>query len=167
MRQFKDNAGRTWTIAVNVDSIKRVRTLVKDDDGNPVNLLAAIEGHLLEKLVESPILLCDVVYALCKPDADALLPNKVTDEDFGRAMAGEAIDGATVALLEDLSDFFPASKRPMLQTAIRKLAQLQKIAMDEAVKRLESPILEQRLRQTIARDLSGVLPESSESTPAP
>ena len=164
MRQFKDNAGRTWTIAVNVDSIKRVKALVKDDDGDPVNLLAAVEGRLLEKLVESPILLCDVVYALCKPDADTL---KITDEDFGRAMAGEAIDGATAALLEDLSDFFPASKRPMLQTAVRKLAQLQQIALDEAVKRLESPILEQRLRQTIANDLFGDLPALSVSTPAP
>ena len=161
MRQFKDNAGRTWTIAVNVDSIKRVKALVKDDDGDPVNLLAAVEGRLLEKLVESPILLCDVVYALCKPDADTL---NVTDEDFGRAMAGEAIDGATAALLEDLSDFFPASKRPMLQTAVRKLAQLQQIALDEAVKRLESPILEQRLRQTIANDLFGDSPALSEST---
>ena len=164
MRQFKDNAGRTWTIAVNVDSIKRVKALVKDDDGDPVNLLAAVEGRLLEKLVESPILLCDVVYALCKPDADTL---KITDEDFGRAMAGEAIDGATAALLEDLSDFFPASKRPMLQTAVRKLAQLQQIALDEAVKRLESPILEQRLRQTIANDLFGDLPALSVSTQAP
>ena len=164
MRQFKDNAGRTWTIAVNVDSIKRVKALVKDDDGDPVNLLAAVEGRLLEKLVESPILLCDVVYALCKPDADTL---NVTDEDFGRAMAGEAIDGATAALLEDLSDFFPASKRPMLQTAVRKLAQLQQIALDEAVKRLESPILEQRLRQTIANDLFGDSPALSVSTPAP
>ena len=167
MRQFKDNAGRTWTIAVNVDSIKRVKALVKDDDGDPVNLLAAVEGRLLEKLVESPILLCDVVYALCKPDADAFLPNKVSDEDFGRAMAGEAIDGATAALLEDLSDFFPASKRPMLQTAVKKLRQLQQIAMDEAVKRLESPILEQRLRQTIANDLFGDSPALSVSTPAP
>ncbi|MCY2927921.1 MAG: hypothetical protein NTV86_00215 [Planctomycetota bacterium] len=164
MRQFKDNAGRTWTIAVNVDSIKRVKALVKDDDGDPVNLLAAVEGRLLEKLVESPILLCDVVYALCKPDADTL---KVSDEDFGRAMAGEAIDGATAALLEDLSDFFPASKRPMLQTAVKKLAQLQQIALDEAVKRLESPILEQRLRQTIANDLFGDLPALSVSTQAP
>ena len=161
MRQFKDNAGRTWTIAVNVDSIKRVKALVKDDDGDPVNLLAAVEGRLLEKLVESPILLCDVVYALCKPDADTL---NVTDEDFGRAMAGEAIDGATAALLEDLADFFPASKRPMLQTAVKKLAQLQQIALDEAVKRLESPILEQRLRQRIASDLFGDSPALSEST---
>lgn len=164
MRQFKDNAGRTWEISVNVDAIKRVRALLKDDAGVPVNLLSAVEGHLLEKLASDPILLVDLVYVLCQPAADRL---GVTDEDFGRSMAGDAIDAATVAMMEELTDFFPASRRPLLQAATKKLAYLQNIATSEAIRRLESPVLEQRLRQEIANDSFGVLPGSSESTQAP
>ena len=65
MRTFTDNTGRAWTIAINVDAIKRVKSVAK------VDLLEAVEGKLLERLVGDPILLCDVVYALCKPQADA------------------------------------------------------------------------------------------------
>ena len=36
-----------------------------------MNLLEAVEGKLLERLVADPVLLCDMIYALCKPQADA------------------------------------------------------------------------------------------------
>ena len=80
MRTFTDNTGRAWTIAINVDAIKRVKALAK------VNLLEAVEGKLIERLVSDPVLLCDVVYTLCKPQADQL---DVSDEDFGRARSEE------------------------------------------------------------------------------
>ena len=31
MRTFTDNAGRTWTVAINVAAVKRVRGLIKVD----------------------------------------------------------------------------------------------------------------------------------------
>jgi hypothetical protein len=65
MRTFKDNAGRDWTVAVTVDAIKRVRTLAG------VDLLEVVEGKLMERLVTDPVLLCDVIYSVCKPEADA------------------------------------------------------------------------------------------------
>jgi len=92
MKTFTDNAGRTWTVAINVDAIKRVRDLLE------VDLLEVLDGKLIEKLYRDPVLLCDVVYTACKPEADA---RSVTDEDFGRAMAGDAIEHAAKALLEE------------------------------------------------------------------
>src|SRR5690606_18405993 len=102
MKTFNDNAGRTWTVAINVDAIKRVKSLLG------VNLLDAVEGKLIEQLVSDPVMLCDVLYVLCKPEADA---KQVSDEDFGRSMAGDAIDHGTTCLLEELVDFFPMAKR--------------------------------------------------------
>ncbi|MCK4660506.1 MAG: hypothetical protein KAV82_13370 [Phycisphaerae bacterium] len=72
MKSFTDNAGRSSTIAINVDAIKRVRGLLD------VDLLKIVEGTLIEKLIRDPVLLCDVVYAVCKPEADA---KDVSDED--------------------------------------------------------------------------------------
>jgi len=83
MKTFNDNAGRTWTVAINVECIKRVKTLLS------VNLLDAIEGKLIEQLVSDPVLLCDVIYAICKPEADT---KEVSDEEFGRAMASKRLD---------------------------------------------------------------------------
>ncbi|HOI57049.1 MAG TPA: hypothetical protein PLP01_17490, partial [Phycisphaerae bacterium] len=102
MKTFVDNAGRTWTVAVNVDAIKRVRTLCA------VNLLEIVEGDLLGRLANDPILLCDVLYAVCKPELDA---KGVSDEDFGRAMGGDVIEAATAAFLEEMVGFFPSPKR--------------------------------------------------------
>ena len=90
MRQFKDNfggAGRTWTVEINVATLKRVRGLTGTD------LMQVIEGTLIEKLIRDPILLCDIVYAICKPEADAATP-RITDEEFGKAMAGDAIEAS-------------------------------------------------------------------------
>lgn len=150
MKTFNDNAGRTWTVAIHVECIKRVKTLLD------INLLEAVEGKLLERLVSDPILLCDTLYAICKPEADA---RQVSDEDFGRAMAGDAIDHATTALLEELVDFFPSGKRQVLAKALAKLKNLEAKAVDLATKRLEDPALDQRLMEAMEKiDLPVTMP---------
>ena len=133
MKTFKDNAGRTWPVTVDVSAVKRVRSLLD------VNLLDVLDGRLIERLAGDPVLLCDVIYALVKPEADA---KGVSDEDFGRAMAGDAIEHATTALLEELADFFPQGKRRLLQKALSKLKTWEEKAVAAAEKKLESPELE-------------------------
>ena len=147
MKTFTDNAGRTWTVAINVECIKRVKTLLS------VNLLDAIEGKLIEQLVSDPVLLCDVIYAICKTEADT---KEITDEEFGRAMAGDAIDNATTALLEELVDFFPSGKRQVLAKALTKLKTFQTKAVETASKRLDDPKLDQQLEALLKE---GELPE--------
>lgn len=145
MRTFNDNAGRTWTLAINVDAIRRVRAHLD------VDLVQAVEGKLIEKLSSDPILLCDVVFVLCMPEADQ---RKVNDEDFGRAMAGDAIDGATVALLEELVDFFPQSRRALLTKALDKFRHLEQKAISLVDKRLDDPSLEKRVMDHLSKRLS-------------
>lgn len=102
MPVFTDNKNQRWELAVNVSSLKRARSLAG------VDLMEAIEGTgLIERLIRDPILLVDVVYAICKPEADQ---RGVSDEDFGRAMAGDAIDQATAALLDGLVSFCPSPR---------------------------------------------------------
>lgn len=129
MHTFKDNAGRTWTVALNVDTIKAVRDLTK------VNLLEAVEGKLLERLANDPILLCDVLYALVKTEADKA---NISDADFGRALYGDAIDAATTALLEELVDFFPKRRRGMVNRTLRLLLAVDTKAVALAEKKLDA-----------------------------
>jgi hypothetical protein len=136
MKTFTDNACRSWSININIGSIKRVRSTLD------VNLLDAIDGKLIERLVTDPILLCDAIYVLCESEAAA---RGITDEQFGQAMAGDAIESATSALLEELVDFFPSGKRQVLTKALAKLKAFETKAIQLASKRLDDPGLEQKL----------------------
>lgn len=100
MHTFADNLGRTWYVAVNVTTIRRVRAALE------VDLYALVDDGMqaLGRLVADPVRLADVLYVLCKDDADA---KDISDEDFGRALAGDAITSAAEALVEELVDFFP------------------------------------------------------------
>jgi hypothetical protein len=162
MKCFKDNKGRNWTIVVNVATVKRVRSLldinlldvVKLDANNKPNV------DLLEQLASDPVLLCDVIYCICKPEADA---QNISDEDFGMAMGGDAIEHATTALLEELVDFFPEAKRLVLRK-LMNAGEKVKIQMEKALKlELDNPKLEKELEKQVKEYISSSTssPESS------
>jgi hypothetical protein len=142
MRTFTDTTGKAWSIVINVDSIKRVKALIG------VDMLDVVKGDLLERLAGDPILLCDVLYALCRPAAEAA---KVTDEDFGRSMAGDVIESATNAFLEELVDFFPSRRRLLMGKALGKLKDLEQRVLAAAEKRLDSPQFEAAMEKALAQ----------------
>jgi len=160
MKVFTDNAGRVWTVAINVNAIKRVRALAN------VNLLEVIEGTLLERLIRDPVLLCDVVYAVCKPEADKV---GVSDEEFGQAMAGDAIDHATKALLEELVGFSPSRQgRANLQRILETTWRVMDKAHEAVAARIDSGEIERAAEQLLATSSSssGSSLASSQSSPA-
>lgn len=162
MRTFKDNAGRTWTISLTVAAVRRVRDLAK------VDLLDLANGRVIERLVADPITLCDVLYAACKPQADA---ESVTDEQFGEAMAGDAIEHASKALVEELIQFFPNARE---RAALSRVVQTMDAAMDRArtlvERRIESGEIEKAVESAMAPPTAGLSssdsPESSASIQA-
>lgn len=152
MKTFRDNAGNMWSIAINITAVKRVRGLLN------VDLLEVLdrdmsgkgkkESNLFSKLASDPVLLVDVLYCLCKPEADA---RNCSDEQFGMAMAGDAIEQATEAFMEELVDFFPSPKeRALLKKALSKMTAWQARAVEEAEKRLDSPATEEAFQKVIA-----------------
>jgi len=142
-------------IEVTVATVKRVRALCKVDLNSIVELdkNSKPSAELLERLSSDPVLLVDVLYAVCKPQADK---QNITDEDFGEAMAGDAIEHATTALLEEIVDFFPATKRLVMQ----KILSASRRFGDAARKKLEAELnngFESRVVSELERlsDLSG------------
>ncbi len=160
MKTFTDNAGRTWSVAINVDAIKRVRGLLD------VDLLEILDGQLIERLYRDPVLLCDVVYAVCKPEADM---REISDEEFGRAMAGDAIEHATRALLEELVLFSPSPRdRANLQRILETTWNVMDKARDVIEAKLATVDTEALVTQALATSgsSSGAAPASSASSPA-
>lgn len=141
MKTFVDNNGKTWTININVATIKRVKDLLG------VNLMEAITGDLITKLEDDVILFVDVLYCVCKQEADA---NNISDEMFGASLAGDSLEQATEAFLTDLIDFFPAAKRQIFRKAFQKQKEAETMAVQKMDKKLEALDLEKIIENKLA-----------------
>jgi hypothetical protein len=155
MKSFKDNADRSWQLSINVESIKIVRALCDLD------LLKAVEGEVIPRLKNDAILLVDVLYALCKTSADL---QNITAAEFGRAMAGDAIEQATAAFLEELINFFPTARRQVIRLAIDKMDEVEREAISQATAEVNSMDAKVLMQQAHGA-LSGSSPEDSALTP--
>lgn len=159
MHSFVDSLGRVWPVQINVAAIKRVQGLLGLDLYG-----VADEGMRgLAGLLDDPVRLVDVLYVLCREQADAA---KVSDEEFGRGLGGDSYRLAAEAFVEELADFFPdPRRRQVLRAVIAKTRQLAELLGTQALAELEAvdpATLLQRLR-----DSSGGAPASSASTPDP
>ena len=157
MQRFVDNAGRTWVIQINVAAVKRVRGLLDIDLYNLV--VDRFAG--LKNLIADPVQLIDVVYVLCKAEADA---QGISDEQFGAGFSGDTLHAASQAFLAELIDFFPD---PRVRAGIRKVIDLSQEVSGHMMAEMEAN-LSQADPEAMARKLIasfGTAPGSSESTP--
>lgn len=160
MKTFTDNAGRMWTVALNVDALKRVRSLCDVD----LMQIVADGGKLLDRLMADPVLLCDVVFAVCKEEAET---KGVSDVDFGKAMAGDPIEHATQALLEELVGFFPnRTQRDVLGKVLEKMRRYAAMAGQLAMAKVDDPELDERMRKAIEDEfrVGGLSPSAPASS---
>jgi len=165
MKTFTDTAGRTWTLALTIDAAKRVKSLL---DVNlleldlPAGKAGAGDPPLLTRLGTDVILLCDVIFALVKPQADAA---GVSDQEFAAALGGDVVLAAQTAFYEELVDFF----RKLGRGDLAKAVDAQRRMIDLTVARIKTRIdrldLEAAVESTLGEP-STSSPQSSESTPA-
>ena len=166
MQKFVDRAGRIWIVDIDNTTLRRVKALTG------VHLLEAIDGDLVTRLSTDPLLLGDVLFAICKPQADK---QEITDESFGEGLAGNAIDDATGALLEALLNYFPESRRRLLRKAAEKQKMIETRGLIAIEKRLDDPNLVDKIVEDLERKLavpiwsgsSSASPASSESIQVP
>lgn len=100
---WKDANGREWSTAITVATVKRVKEHVG---------IFLTDVDAIEKIDADVMLLCDVLAAICKPQRD---DRNVSADQFGELLAGKYIDLAYDSLRQDLIDFFPHSRRKMMQ----------------------------------------------------
>jgi hypothetical protein len=157
MHTFADHTGRIWTVTIHVQAVKRCRALAGVDLYGLVD--EKFEG--LSKLLSDPCGLVDVLYVLCKDEADKL---GVSDEDFGRSLGGDSLERASTAFLEELTDFFPD---PRVRAGMRRVMmaghQLAGRLIDLAMIKLDGIDLDAEAERLIAS--SGNSRASSGSTP--
>jgi hypothetical protein len=159
MKTFKDNADRLWSVGINVNAVKRCRAVVDVDLYGLVG--DGFDG--LARLLGDPCKLVDVLYVLCKAEADS---RGLTDEDFGAGMAGDAIQHATDAFVGSLVEFFPDPKvRAALKAVIEKGRMVRARVIEHLDRQVEAFDPDRAASELIAS--SGSSRASSGSTPAP
>jgi hypothetical protein len=170
MKTFRDATGREWAVIIHVAAVKRCRALVGVDLYGLVD-----EGfEKLAKLLGDPVQLVDVLYVLCKQEAD---DRHLTDEDFGRSLGGDALQHATDAFLAELVDFFPD---PRVRAGLQRVITAGRTVRDRMLDLMTDRLAEIDPEAEAARLLgvaasgpprsngsSGGLRESSASTPDP
>ena len=154
--KFSDNAGRSWEPEVNVVTIGRVRDRLK------INLLELLlPSSTLGERLSDPCLLVDVLYLLCKDQADAL---DVGDVEFGKAQTMDGIEEGWSAVLEGLVLFSPRGLRPAHQKVLEKARRYQAAAAAKMLTLVESPGFDAMLERQCELLLSPPMTSPSEST---
>lgn len=162
MASFTDKNGRTWTINLDAPTIRKIKS---DCDG--LNILSA-DGEAFDKMYEDPLLLCDVVWILVSEEAQS---QSITQLQFHKAMGGDAIDAATVAIVDAVKDFSRSHQRDLLEAVVAKNAKIREQGIRRAIQKLNDPEMERRAMEAIeARmdaELEKILTQSLSATNSP
>ena len=160
MAQFTDNQGRVWAVEINVNTLRRLRSMLD------VQLERAGDSkedseRIIGQIFTDPIFLCDVLFVVCM---DAAERGGVTDEYFGRAMAGDAIANARKALIEALVNFSHSADR---REVIREGERLMEEAEAAYLKSMRENITNPKTRAKVVDrmyQLGSVFSESLEAS---
>ncbi|MFQ5733011.1 MAG: hypothetical protein ACE5KM_13805 [Planctomycetaceae bacterium] len=160
MRTFQDLTEQEWTLAITVSTIRDVRVKFDGldllDIGNP-------KSGVLERLFGDVIKFVDLLFYLVRDQAAEL---DISDEQFGRAMAGDVILDAQQAFVESLADFIPQqTRRDLLRKILAKARELETLMIRTNLDKLETMNL-----QALANEFTngvGNSPESPDVIPFP
>jgi hypothetical protein len=159
MKVFKDGNGKEWFITINVAACKRVRGELG------VDLPGLADVGRLGELLEDLVRFVDVLFVLCRPQAEQ---SGVTDEQFGAALGGDTLEAAAEAFVQELIDFFPAPRRGPLRALMAKGKAVSESAGRRLTERIEA--IDPERPETwgpTSSGSSGDTPGPSGSTPAP
>lgn len=163
MASFKDDKGNIWDVNINVAAVKKLRSRIDFD----INKMIVLTGRtpdiaLATKVLEDPVLLCDILFVLCEKQAEQ---RGFTDEQFGELLAsGDVILGAVEAFMKAVVDFFPGQKRTIFQKIMEMTFRFEK-ETDEILKsRFADPEANQKIKSQAEKLMRPSIgqPQSSE-----
>jgi hypothetical protein len=178
MKEFRDDQGRPWMVALTVASAERVRGLVQIDvtedvdqpDGSvtrqtrqvPFDLIDAGNiNRTLEVLRSNYGKIGEILYAICRAQVE---DRKLSKEQFLDGLRGDSLEAAQQALESELVDFFPPGLRKMVGLMVAKVREMAATLMGQAEAQLETTTVEELLARSGTP--SGSVPASSDVTPA-
>ncbi len=138
-QSFTDAKGKTWYVAITVNTLKKVRAALQIDLGKVVE-----DKQLLMRLALEPEFMVDVLYLAVQDQAGPSVDGMAFAEALG---GGDGLEAAANALLTAIVDFFPKHRREPLMAALLKLQEVQAKASTIAVQEIKNMTMEKLLPQ--------------------
>jgi hypothetical protein len=177
MKEFRDDQGRPWMVAITVAAAERVRGLVTVDvtedveqsDGSvsrqtrkaPLDIIDTSSiANTLQILRSQYGTVGEVLYAICRKQCEE---KKISREDFLDGLRGDAIEAGVKAIEEELVDFFPPRLRKMVGLLATKMDEVAAEMLGQAEARMQAATAASLLEQSGTQSTRP--PESSASTP--
>jgi len=130
MSDFVDELGNNWSLRIDINAIRKVRSK------RGIDLAKVISSQdELNRLVDDPCMWVDVIWDLIEEQAKS---KSVTEEMFAHGLLGDAIERATSALLQAIVDFFPTSRREILQRLLMKVKQMEATKLQKVSEAVDS-----------------------------
>lgn len=159
MKEFKDDQGRPWLVALTCASAARVKDLVSveiaeevdqpDGTNKTVRRMIAFDlvdtanvAKTLEVLRGQFTVIGEVLYAILINQVDE---KKLSKEQFLDGLRGDALDAAAKALESELVDFFPLRLRKMVALMAAKMDEMASELIGQAEATLEAATTESLL----------------------
>jgi hypothetical protein len=171
MREFRDDQGRPWQVALTVASALRVRDnvtvdVIDEQTGDrkavPFDMVdAANISQTFQVLRSQYAKIGEILYALLTKQVEA---KSLSKEDFLDGLRGDSLDAGTKALEQELVDFFPQRLRKMIALLASKMDEVQNEMLGRAEAGLEKATVESLAGASGTP--SGKQQESSESIQA-
>lgn len=144
MREFKDNEGRPWRLALTVAGVLRVRDMVTvtvdelNAEGQPTGAKITKQLDLgdvgtitqtLQVIRNHYATVGEVLYAILVAQVEE---RKLTKDEFLEGLRGDALDAGVTVLEQELVDFFPLRLRKMIGLLAAKMSEVTGELLDQA-----------------------------------
>lgn len=127
--RYTDADGNEWTIPFTTYHAKRVQRELG------INLLTIHrDGDLIERISADAGLLVDIISVLL---TDEIQRRGLNEESFARTLRQDALDRATKALVEAITDFFPTERGRALRSSWMKVLEFEQLQSTQTSKILQ------------------------------
>lgn len=168
MREFKDEEGRPWRVALTIGSVLRVKDMVSVDVMDeatgqavkrPFDMADAGQiAQTFQVLRSQFATIGEVLYAILVKQVEE---RKLSREEFLDGLRGDSLESAAKVLEAELVDFFPPRLRKMVALLASKMDEVANEMMAKAEASLEAATIESLAGQSGTQ--SGKPQESLES----
>lgn len=138
MKEFKDDEGRPWVIALTCAAAERLKDLVTveieeevtAEDGEVTKTKRIVPFDIGDVALVAPLMsilhrdMCkrgEVIYAILRQQVEQ---KGLTREQFLDGMRGESLDAAADALESEVIAFFPPSRRDLVSDTVRTVREM-------------------------------------------
>lgn len=164
MREFRDDQGRPWQLALTVAAALRVKDNVKievEGKEQPFDIVDVSSiAQTMQVMRGQYTTLAEALYFILLPQTES---KAVSKDSFLDGMRGDALDEAAKCLEKELVDFFPKRLRGLVALIAAKMDTTSDEAIQQFQTQLEKATTEDLLAQSGVQ--FGSVPESSASTP--